>query len=155
VRKLPPSLRSIWLTLHVSFYKIAFATALMALAFSILYLLRQRSKATWLDRIPPSATLDIVAYRFAGFAFTFWAIGMLAGSIWAYYSWGSFWSWDPIETWSLVTWIVMGVYLHLRRFFGWKGARAAYLYCVCFGFAVATVFFASLIEVTLHGQYFR
>ncbi len=154
VRKLPPSLRSIWLVLHVSFYKISVATALIALALSVLYFLKGRSKARWIERLPDRETMDAYAYRFAGFAFTFWAIGMLAGSIWAYYSWGSFWNWDPIETWSLATWIAFGVYLHLRRFFGWKGERAAYLYLVVFGMALVTAFFVSVLEVSLHGTYF-
>lgn len=155
IRRLPPSLSGIWLVLHIGFYKIALATMIIALAFSVLYLWKKHRPAPWLDVFPDPETMDRFAYRFAGFGFTFWAIGMLAGSIWAYHAWGSFWSWDPVETWALLTWLAFGVYLHLRRFFGWKDERAAYLYIACFGLALLTIFGTSLIEVSLHSEYFR
>lgn len=155
VRKLPPSLRSIWLVLHVSFYKIAFTTMLIALALALLYLMRRFSSLAWLDRLPDGDTLDLYCYRFAGFSFTFWAVGMLAGSIWAYQSWGSYWGWDPVETWSLVTWLLFGAHLHLRRFFGWRGTKAAATYIGCFVVAMIAVYFTPLVEQSLHTQYFR
>lgn len=155
ISKLPPSLRSIWLVLHVSFYEIVLATLLIALAFSIFYLIKKRRPGGWLERLPDLDSLDLYAYRFTGFGFTFWAIGMLTGSIWAYQSWGRFWGWDPIETWSLITWIAFGIYLHLRRFFGWKGEKSAYLYLVCFSLAIISLFFVSLLETSVHSVYFK
>jgi len=155
IKKLPPTLRSIWLILHVTFYKIALGTFLIALAFSVFYILKRRSSRKWLDRLPDQDTIDLLAFRFAGFGFIFWAIGMLAGSIWAYQSWGRFWGWDPVETWALLTWGLFGMYLHLRRFFGWKGERASYLFIFCFALAVFSVFFAPLWEASIHAEYFR
>jgi cytochrome c-type biogenesis protein CcsB len=155
VKKLPPTLNSIWLTLHVTFYKITFASTLIALALSLLVVLKGHFTNRFIEKLPARETMDLYAYRFAGLAFLFWAIGMLAGSIWAYYSWGSYWSWDAVETWSLITWGVMGLYLHLRRFYGWKGDRAAYLMMVTFGLVVATVFFTSIIQSSLHAVYFQ
>ncbi|OGW25224.1 MAG: cytochrome C biogenesis protein ResC [Nitrospirae bacterium GWC2_42_7] len=155
MKKLPPSLQSIWLVLHVTFYKIALGTILIALALSVFYILKNRTKIKWLERIPDKDTLDIYAYRFVGFGFTFWAIGMLAGSIWAYQSWGRFWGWDPIETWSLVTWVLFGIYLHLRRFFGWKGEKSAYFFVLCFIVSVVSIFFVPLVESSIHTEYFR
>lgn len=155
VRKLPPTLKSIWLVLHVTFYKIALGTILIALAFSLFYILKKRTTGEWLKRLPDQESIDIYAYRFAGFGFVFWAIGMLAGSIWAFQSWGRFWGWDPVETWSLVTWILFGIYLHLRRFFRWGGEKAAYLFIGCFVVALLAAFFTPLIASSVHSEYFR
>lgn len=155
VRKLPPTLRSIWLVLHVTFYKIAAGTILITLAFSVIYILKRRTKIKWLERFPDMKTIDMFAYRFAGFGFTFWAIAMLTGSIWAYQSWGRFWGWDPVETWSLITCIFFGIYLHLRHFFGWKGERAAYFFIICFLLSLITYFFIPLVESSIHSEYFR
>lgn len=155
VRKLPPTLRSIWLVLHVMFYKIALGTLLVALAFSLFYILKRRTTLRLCERLPDMETIDLYAHRFAGFGFVFWAIAMLAGSIWAYQSWGRFWGWDPVETWSLVTWGMFGIYLHLRRFFGWGGERSAWLFIVCFILSLASIFFTPLIESSIHSEYFR
>uniref|UniRef100_A0A831UH03 Cytochrome C biogenesis protein ResC n=1 Tax=Geobacter metallireducens TaxID=28232 RepID=A0A831UH03_GEOME len=155
IKMLPPTLRSVWLVLHIIFYKIAVCTLLVALAFSLFYIMRKRTQIEWLGRLPDLETMDLLAFRFAGFSFTFWAIAMLAGSIWAYESWGRFWGWDPIETWSLITWIAFGIYLHLRRFFGLKGETAAYLYFICFILSVLSLFFTPLIESSIHSEYFK
>ncbi|OGW25042.1 MAG: cytochrome C biogenesis protein ResC [Nitrospirae bacterium GWC2_42_7] len=155
VTKLPPSLKSIWLVLHVVFYKIAFGTILIAFALSVFYILRNRTKIKWSERFPDNETLDIYAYRFAGFGFTFWSIGMLAGSIWAYQSWGRFWGWDPVETWSLITWISFGIYLHLRRFFEWKDEKAALLFIFCFILSLISLFFIPILESSIHSEYFK
>ncbi|MDZ4179889.1 MAG: cytochrome c biogenesis protein CcsA [Coriobacteriia bacterium] len=155
VSLLPPTFSGIWLVMHVYFYFIAFAAALAAVSTSVLYILGRHSSAAWLSRLPDSATLDLMAYRVGGLAFVFWGIGMLTGSIWAYYAWGRFWGWDPVETWSLVTWFAFGLYLHLRRFFGWRGERAAWLLAGCFFLAAGTLFFTSLIDGSLHAVYFR
>jgi cytochrome c-type biogenesis protein CcsB len=154
IKKVPPTFNSIWLVLHVSFYKIALGTLLIALAFSFFFILQERSNIRWLARLPAKNIVDIYAYRFAGFGFTFWGIAMLSGSIWAYQSWGRFWAWDPIESWSLITWIFFGLYLHLRRFFGWAGEKASYLYIFCFLLSVFSLFFVPLFDTTIHGEYF-
>ncbi|RNC69392.1 MAG: cytochrome C biogenesis protein ResC [Desulfuromonadales bacterium] len=152
---LPPTLRSVWLVLHVIFYKISLFTLLVALAFSLFFILRKRTGISWLQRLPEQEIMDILAFRFAGFSFTFWGIAMVAGSIWAYQSWGRFWGWDPVETWSLMTWISFGIYLHLRRFFGWNGERAAYLYLICFVLSVISLLFTPLIGSSIHAEYFK
>lgn len=154
LRKLPPSLKSIWLVLHVTFYKIALGTILIAFAFSIFYILKKRTDIKWLQKFLDIETIDVYAYRFTGFGFTFWAIAMLTGSIWAYQSWGRFWAWDPIETWSLITWIFFGIYLHLRRFFGWKGEKSAYFFLLCFLLSIISLFFIPLVESSIHSEYF-
>ena len=79
---------------------------------------------------------------------------MLTGSIWAYHSWGRYWGWDPMETWSLVTWFVYGIHLHLRRSWGLKGRAAAAMLVACFAVAVVALFFTSIIGASLHSEYF-
>lgn len=154
LRKVPPTLNSIWLVLHVLFIKISLGTLLIALAFSIFFIMKKRTSVRWLDKLPDMETTDVYAYRFAGFGFIFWTNATISGAIWAYQSWGRFWGWDPIETWSLITWIFFGVYLHLRRFFGWKGEKAAYFFMLCFVISIISLFFVSLIETSIHSEYF-
>lgn len=155
IKQLPPTFRGIWLVLHILFYKVAFSSIVIALAFSIFYLLKARGRLAGFKSLPDLPGIDLYAYRFAGFGFIFWAIGMLAGSIWAYQSWNIFWNWDPVQTWSLIAWALFGVYLHLRRFFGWKGERAAWLYTICFAAIVFSIFFTPLIESSIHAEYFK
>jgi len=155
VRSLPPSFASVWLVFHVTFYKIALGTLIIALAFSVFFLTRERSSAAWLARLPDQERLDLQAYRFTGFGFVFWGIAMLAGSIWAYNSWGRYWGWDPVETWSLITWLLFGIYLHLRRFFRWSGRRAAWLLILCFLVSLMSLFVASHLGSSIHAEYFR
>jgi len=155
VKKLPPTLNSIWLVLHVTFYKISVGTLIIALAFSIFYILKSRKQGLWLAKLPEIQVMDLLAFRFAGFSFTFWAIAMLSGSIWAYESWGRFWGWDPVETWSLITWVLFGIYLHLRRFFGWQGEKAAYFYIFCFLVSMLALYATPIMDSSIHSEYFK
>lgn len=156
IRSLPPTFGSIWLVFHIAFYKISLATLVVALAFSLFYLKKgSRSSAPWLERLPEPASLDLYAYRFAGFGFIFWGIAMLAGSIWAYKSWGRYWGWDPVETWSLITWLIFGVYLHMRRFFRLSGTRAAWFFVFCFVMALVSLFVTSHMGSSIHAEYFK
>lgn len=155
IRSLPATFRSIWLVVHIGLYKISLATLVIACAFSVFYLLKSRRSHLWLRRLPDLEVMDVYVYRFAGFGFIFWTIGMLAGSIWAYQSWGRFWGWDPTETWSLITCLMFGAYLHLRRFFRLKGEAAAWLFIVCFLLSLVTLFGMATLAGSLHSDYFR
>lgn len=155
IQQLPPSLRSIWLVIHVAFYKLALAAIIVALACSVFQIFRDQLPVLRGATIPTNPELDSFSHRFAGFGFIFWAVAMLSGSIWAYQSWGRYWGWDPIESWSLITWLLFGLYLHLRKFYHWQGERAAWLYIVCFGCAIFALFFASLIDTSIHAAYFQ
>jgi ABC-type transport system involved in cytochrome c biogenesis permease subunit len=155
VRSLPPTFATVWLVFHISFYKIALATLLIALAFSVFLLARGWSAAEWLARLPEPDKLDLYAYRFTGFGFVFWGIAMLAGSIWAYNSWGRYWGWDPVETWSLITWLLFGIYLHLRRFFRFGGRTAAWFLIFCVGVSLVALFVTSHMGSSIHAEYFR
>jgi cytochrome c-type biogenesis protein CcsB len=155
IRTLPATFRSVWLVIHIGLYKISLATLVISCACALFYLLKKRRDHGWLHRLPVLDTLDIYSYRFAGFGFIFWTIGMLAGSIWAYQSWGRFWGWDPTETWSLITCLMFAAYLHLRRFFGWKGTRAAWFLIACFVISLVTLFGMATLSGSIHSEYFR
>lgn len=70
---------------------------------------------------------DNISYRFIGLGFPFLTLGIISGAIWANQAWGSYWSWDPKETWALIAWIVFAVYLHTRITKSWQGKRPAYI----------------------------
>lgn len=70
-------------------------------------------------------TIDIWSYRIIGFGFPFLTIGIISGAVWANEAWESYWSWDPKETWALITWILFAIYLHARLLKGWQGEKAA------------------------------
>ena len=154
--QLVPALRSYWLMIHVS---VAFiATALFTLGFSItvLQLVQDRrqsrraagrapGRGAFMDRLPPAAELERLAYRMHVVAFPLWTFAVIAGAIWAQAAWGRYWNWDPKEVWSFVVWVVYAGYLHARATRGWDGRRAAYLAlagyaCVLFNFGVVNVF---------------
>ncbi|MBI4499302.1 MAG: cytochrome c biogenesis protein CcsA [Chloroflexi bacterium] len=132
VEPLPPSLRSLWLVVHVGFAKLAFGSILLAFGLSVVYLLKAWAQgrgagSPWYERLPGLARLDELGYRFTGIGFASLAIMILSGSVWAQEAWGNYWSWDAIETWSLATWLLYGTNLHLRATYRWQGRRAAWL----------------------------
>jgi cytochrome c-type biogenesis protein CcsB len=79
------------------------------------------------ERLTLADTLDNISYRIIGFGFPLLTIGIIAGAVWANEAWGSYWSWDPKETWALITWLVFAAYLHARITKGWQGRRPAIL----------------------------
>lgn len=155
IRTLPATFRSVWLIIHIGLYKISLATLVIGCALAVFYLLKKRNNGGWLQQLPALETLDSYSYRFAGFGFIFWTIGMLAGSIWAYQSWGRFWGWDPTETWALITCLMFGAYLHLRRFFQWQGTRAAWFFIACFIISLVSLFGMATLSGSIHSEYFR
>nr|WRW10645.1 cytochrome c biogenesis protein [Ascoseira mirabilis] len=76
--------------------------------------------------------LDNWSYRAISLGFPFLTIGIIAGAVWANEAWGSYWSWDPKETWALITWLIFAAYLHLRLIVGWKGQNPAILASIGF-----------------------
>nr|YP_010537656.1 heme attachment to plastid cytochromec [Tenuicylindrus belgicus]UYC31573.1 heme attachment to plastid cytochromec [Tenuicylindrus belgicus] len=82
---------------------------------------------TDLGKLKLLSTIDNWSYRIIGLGFPFLTIGIIAGGVWANEAWGSYWSWDPKETWALITWIVFAAYLHSRLTKGWAGTKTAFL----------------------------
>jgi cytochrome c-type biogenesis protein CcsB len=142
---LVPSLQSNWLMMHVSMMMISYATLIVGSLLSILYLAFlwfQSSKVqfsvdsssnesavlqTRSAKLSLLETVDIWSYRIIGLGFPFLTIGIISGAVWANEAWGSYWSWDPKETWALITWLVFAIYLHSRLLKGWQGQKAALL----------------------------
>lgn len=124
-RPMLAALQSFWLYIHIFFAWLAYAAYTVACGAGIVYLLRSRKKST----ASPEALerLDELMFRSTVFGFITDALMIAAGSIWAKNLWGSYWSWDPVETWSLLSWLVYGVALHLRITMGWRGRRLAWV----------------------------
>lgn len=127
VRELMPALRSRWLAIHVSSAIISYGAFGVSFAVSLMFLLREKMNGSefWEKHIPDGENLDMISYRAVSFGYLFLTFVMVSGAIWAERAWGSYWSWDPKETWSFVTWIIYSIYLHLRISKGWRGKSAA------------------------------
>lgn len=156
VRLLPPSLRSAWLVVHIVFAKLTVAAMLVAVALSVLYLLKQKPAGDedgLLAGLPDVRMLDDYSYRLVVFGFIALTIMIITGVIWGNYAWGSYWSWDPAQTWSLVVWLVYGMYLHGRMTFRWNGNFSAWFIILAFAFSIFAFFIMPFFVKDLHSQY--
>nr|YP_009545462.1 cytochrome c biogenesis protein [Mallomonas splendens]AYO28616.1 cytochrome c biogenesis protein [Mallomonas splendens] len=153
---LVPSLQSNWLMMHVTMMMISYATLIIGSLLSLLYLAffsfskrkeKRKEKNLEIQNFSISSsssietsslplpysnfsllqTVDLWSYRIIGLGFPFLTIGIISGAVWANEAWGSYWSWDPKETWALITWLVFAIYLHSRLLKGWQGKQAAIL----------------------------
>ena len=121
-----------WLDFHVFTTFIGYAAFAIAFGLSIMYLLKLRNEekggsGAVISKLPDSDTLDEISYRAIAWGFPFLGVGIVSGAVWANYAWGTYWSWDPKETWSLITWLLYAAYLHGRVTRGWRGKKCAYL----------------------------
>ena len=152
-----PMLASYWLFLHVAFANMAFAAFAASFGFAVVYLLRDGSKdgkwARRLAKMPAQGVVDHYVARFALAGFLLWGIMIVSGAIWANESWGRYWSWDPIETWSLVVWLIYAVFLHLRFTRHWQGRRLAWYSVVAMPIALFCLIGIPTVYNTLHGGY--
>jgi ABC-type transport system involved in cytochrome c biogenesis permease subunit len=140
-RPLVPALRSNWLTIHVLFCFLSYAAFALAFILAVLYLFFGKYL---------KVNLDLLIYRCIVFGFPFLTLGIASGSIWASQAWGSYWSWDPKETWSLITWLVYAAFLHLRLAKNWRGRRSAWLAVLGFGLVVFTYLGVNYLMTSLH-----
>ncbi len=126
-----------WLDFHVFTTFIGYAAFAISCAVSLMYLLKTRAEAKGKDNfliknMPKSDVLDELSYQAIAWGFPFLTLGIITGAVWANYAWGTYWSWDPKETWSLIVWFVYAAYLHARVTRGWRGRRAAWLSLIGF-----------------------
>jgi cytochrome c-type biogenesis protein CcsB len=148
-----PALQSYWLWLHVSVTLLGEAFFAVAFITSIMYLVAdsREKKGKAGDSALSSERLDSISYRCVAVGFPLFTLGGLVfGMVWAYKAWGSYWSWDPKETWSLITWFVFALYLHTRVVMGWKGRRSAVIAVLGFLAALITYFGVNYILSGLH-----
>ena len=135
---LVPALQNnLLLSIHVAVAIAAYGAFALSFAAAVLFLFNRRDRFTWL---PNRAVLDEVGYKAVMFAFPMMALVVILGALWAKVAWGQYWSWDPKETASLVTWLIYGGYLHARVVRGWKGERSAYLLVIGFAAVMFTYF---------------
>ncbi|RII29149.1 MAG: c-type cytochrome biogenesis protein CcsB [Geobacter sp.] len=145
IEPLVPALQSNWLLYHVVTCFLGYAAFAVACGISIMYLIKEKretpdssSQAGGIIAMFPSIKiLDDLNYKAIMIGFPLLTLGIITGAAWANYAWGTYWSWDPKETWSLIVWFVYAAFLHARITRGWVGRRAAILSIV--GFA-ATIF---------------
>ncbi len=138
---IPALQNNLMMTSHVSSAIFAYATLAVSFAAAVLYLIQDRKSISWL---PNKEMLDDIAYRAVTVGFPLLALVLILGSVWAHEAWGSYWSWDPKETASLVTFLIYAIYLHLRSLRGWRGSRSAVVLLI--GFAAVCF--------TYYGNYF-
>jgi len=153
ITPLMPALQSNWLTIHVTTCFFGYAAFAVSFGVSILYLIRSRktgqeeAESKWL---PSTAILDEINYKSIVIGFPLLTLGIVTGAAWANYAWGSYWSWDPKETWSLITWFVYAAFLHARLTRDWRGKKAAILSIVGFVAVLFTYFGVNYIISGLH-----
>lgn len=144
LRPLMPALQSNWLHVHVVTAIVAYGAFAVAFCLGIVYLLKSPGSASELKQI------DQRIYRLVVFGFTFLTLVIITGAVWAEQAWGKWWSWDPKETWSLVTWIVYAVYLHARSTREWKGRKTVWMVVIGFLVVLFTLFGVSVLLPGLH-----
>jgi cytochrome c-type biogenesis protein CcsB len=162
IKALVPALQSNWLFMHVSVMMLSYAGLLLgsilAITYVVLYyfLFKKSSQNRELNsqfQIVNSelsvttskssnslnetinnllTVFDNLSYRTIGIGFCFLTLGILSGAVWANETWGTYWSWDPKETWALITWLTFAAYLHMRLLYGWEGLKPASI--ASFGF---------------------
>ncbi len=150
---LVPALQSYWLWLHVSVTLIGEAFFAIAFITSIMYLAADAKERKGIAAKPGlnAERLDSVSYRTVAIGFPLFTLGGLVfGMVWAYKAWGTYWSWDPKEVWSLITWFVYALYLHTRIVMGWKGRRSAAIAIIGFLAALFTYFGVNYLLSGLH-----
>ncbi len=156
---LVPALRSNWLMMHVTVMMISYAALIIGSLLSILFLIisinykrecqisgkansnlgsinsytySEREDSYTITKMTLLDSIDNLSYRTIGLGFPLLTIGIIAGAVWANEAWGSYWSWDPKETWALITWLIFASYLHSRLTKSWTGKKPAILAAIGF-----------------------
>ncbi|MCX5931733.1 MAG: c-type cytochrome biogenesis protein CcsB [Cyanobacteria bacterium] len=173
---LVPALRSSWLVMHVSVIMVSYAALLVGSLLSVAVLFtdrgqdlqlrsssigsggyRQAKLATEAGKLRLSSVsigvseqLDSLSYRTITVGFLLLSVGLVSGAVWANEAWGSWWSWDPKETWALICWLVYAAYLHSRLSRGWQGRRPALVAAAGLVVIVVCYIGVNLLGIGLH-----
>jgi cytochrome c-type biogenesis protein CcsB len=150
-----PALQSNWLHAHVITCFLSYASFAISFAVSIMYLIKGKRKegepeTRLAASFPPLESLDNLVYKTIAVGFPLLTLGIVTGAAWADYAWGAYWSWDPKETWSLITWFVYAIFLHARFTREWRGRRTAILSLIGFGAVIFTYFGVNYVLSGLH-----
>ncbi len=152
---LSPVLQSYWFNIHILLAFAGNAAFAIASGVGVMYLLQEyylKSKRLGglFQRLPNLQVLDEINYRLITFGFPFLTLAIITGALWAENAWGSYWRWDPKEVWSLITWLIYALVLHLRVAKGWRGKKAAVLSIIGFLSVLFTFFGVNLLLKSLH-----
>ena len=155
IEPLSPVLQSYWLGIHTVLAFIGDAAFAMAFGIGLMYLVQEhyvKSKhlGGLFKRLPSLQTLDEINYRLITIGFPFLSLAIITGALWAESAWGSYWRWDPKEVWSLITWFIYALVLHVRLTVGWRGKRAAILSIIGFCAVLFTFFGVNFLLKGLH-----
>ncbi|UCG78216.1 MAG: c-type cytochrome biogenesis protein CcsB [Nitrospirota bacterium] len=155
IKELSPVLQSSWFGVHITLAFLGDAAFAMAAGISLMYLLqehfvRSRHLGDLFHRMPSLQILDEINYRLISLGFPLLTLAIITGAMWAQNAWGSYWKWDPKEVWSLVTWFIYALVLHVRLTKGWRGKKAAILSIIGFCAVLFTFFGVNLIMKGLH-----
>ena len=153
INPLIPALQSNWLIAHVVTCFVGYAAFAVAAGLGIMYLLKSRAgdkPDSMMSRLPELKIIDDITHKTMVFGFIWLSAGIITGAIWANSAWGTYWSWDPKETWSLITWFVYAITLHARYTRGWSGSRIAWLSLVGFASVIFTYYGVNFLLSGLH-----
>lgn len=138
---LMPIMDSSWLLVHVATAKLAFGSYLVSAVLASAYLLKDKQKeGKLLNRFPSNPINEEMNRKFVTLGFLNHTVMLVSGSIWANVAFGSYWSWDAIEIWSLISWLIYGIYYHLITLHGWHGSQMAWMSLVAMFSMVFSLF---------------
>ena len=152
--------KNFWLVSHVVIIFIGEASFALAGGLGVLYLIQENTIKTkkhrfFFKRLPSLDLLDITGYACIVVGFTLLTLGLITGFVYAKSIWGRFWSWDPKEVWSGITWIFYAILLHERLTIGWRGRKSAIMAIIGFGVLLFTFLGVNLLMEGHHGEFTR
>ena len=154
INPLIPALQSNWLIAHVVTCFIGYAAFAVACGLGIMYLMKaasdNKSTESLMSTLPDLKVIDDITHKTIIFGFLWLTGGIITGAVWANSAWGTYWSWDPKETWSLITWFIYAATLHARFTRGWQGKRIAWLAIIGFFAVMFTYFGVNFLLSGLH-----
>ncbi|MFP4194380.1 MAG: c-type cytochrome biogenesis protein CcsB [Desulfosalsimonas sp.] len=155
-----PELTGFWLTIHVVVIFAGEACLALACGTGVLYLIQERNikgkkHRFFFRRLPSLELLDNAGYNFVAVGFTALSAGLITGFVYAHQVWGHFWSWDPKEVWSGITWLIYAALLHERLVAGWRGRRAAILAIIGFAAMLFTFLGVNFLMEGHHDEFTR
>lgn len=155
IEPLIPALQSNWLTSHVLTCFMGYAAFTVAFALGIMFLIKKMPNSNenktfvFFRLLPAEPIIDELMYQSVALGFVFLTLGIITGSVWAHFAWGSYWSWDPKETWSLITWLIYALMLHARQIRGWEGKSMALMTVIGFASVLFTYLGVNMLQ-SLH-----
>lgn len=155
VAQLPPALQSTWLPVHASIAILANGFLALGFCGGLMYLIQDRELkkkrfTLFYHRLPSLDALDQLNQHCLTIGFPLLTLGIITGSLWAKQAWGSYWHWDPKETWGLITWFIYAGLLHQRLAIGWRGKRSAIMSVIGFMAVLFTLWGVSFLLPGVH-----